>query len=233
MTCNQALPDWSFIPEDIRWAAETFDLLGWNSDEQIAQQLHTLGTKTTREQVRDRAEETLARFNRIDWEQPDCGEQLAATLAHLGSNARPQFLCRFGPEIKSLDALRYVMPQAHSGWNLAMGAWPNIDKSEWLNMWRTVAYCSDGEPAPRGPLRVYRGGDARDGMWLDWTTDPATAKRFAEIEPDASYRTIWETYVQPQHVLGRIKQHDEAEVIVDYEALAADKVAVRVTPLRP
>ena len=207
------------IPERLKgleWAMEGSDYLSvhaWGELADLPEEIRECwGGMGPIECIEMKVELVLAAFNDIDMDGVGAGRQLADLLVILGSNARPQFLVAYGHLISN-DALRYVMVDAHSGWNLhpIMGQGPSIDVDDWTDLWRRVEFVSDGAPEPSEPLKVYRGCKSSDVYGIEWTTDIAIAYKFAGIFEGGVYQTT----IDPLGVMGVIDCRGESEIVID------------------
>ncbi len=205
---------WREIPEEVRFAAEQFDLLGGDI-----------------EPVEARAAFVLENYAAIDMSASDAANKLLNVMRVLGSNARPQFLERIADELPD-TTLHAVLPSIHAGWNLALGARPMIDFDDWRELWIRVAFCSDGPPPPQETVVLYRGGTEEEGLWIDWTDDLAVARKFArDFTSPRLTPVIFEAEVDPVLVLGRVDGRGESEYIVDDVSLVDNVVDVKMHTL--
>lgn len=212
------------IPDKLRpytWAMEMFDFFGMDTDDNWREDM---GPSPSARIIK-RAELVLKRFYAIDWNNPDAGKDLNSAMMPLGSNAWPQFILTHYDEIP-FSALRHVMPHAHSGWNLAMGGGPLIDYDDWAEVWRDVAYVTDGPDKPTEPIEVWTGNDIANGPWIDWTTDIEIARKFANMARPGEGVGIWHATVSPEAILGRLDGRGESEVIVDIELVSYELAEV-------
>ena len=215
----------------VEWAMEGSDLLS----------VHSFGHLTTEElepvfgdmpgpieRIHLRVGLVLDAFLAIDMESPDAGRELSKAMVWLGSNAWPQFLVAYDDDI-SLAALRYVMPRAHSGWNISpfMGGGPlMMTVDQWLEVWRRAAFVTDGPEAPTEPLRVYRGCGIDDVFGLEWTTDLMVGAKFARAFDGGVYSTV----IEPEGVMGRIDDRGESEVVIDPDFIDHEITKMVVQP---
>ncbi len=204
------------------WAAEVFDLLMLGDGDEFSDWPEEMGL-SPEERINMRADYVIDAFNLIDMESPDAGKELEEAMMPLGSNAWPQFLI-WHREMISDEAIRYVMPHAHTGWNLAMGAGPMIDYDEWTQLWLEVAeggWISDGPERPTESLTVYTGNSLEIGPWIDWTTDKDIAIKFANMAQIDTKVGYWTAKIPPEIVLGSFEGRGESEIVINIDRLDA------------
>lgn len=117
-----------------------------------------------------------------------------------------------------VDHSALVQPVA-DGAPLILDIWSDLkfggaSTPDWVRMFKATGFVSDGAPAPKEPMTVYRG--SRLGSWrrMSWTLDRDCAHGFA-ARPDDGPGHIFRATVPPRHVLGIYKGRGESEVIVN------------------
>ncbi len=173
-----------------------------------------------RDKIIRRAGVVLEAFEKIEMKSPDAGKELNNALMPLGSNAWSQFILAYIDDI-STDAMRYVMPWAHAGWNMGIGG-PRINYDEWTDVWRDIQYLTDDKPKPTKPIVVYTGNRIDRGPWIDWTTDREVAVWFANMVPDGTPVGVWKTLAHPSVIMGRLDDRGESEVLIDIDLVEVE-----------
>lgn len=204
------------------WAAEVFDLMMLGDDDDFPAWPESMGP-SPEDRINNRARHVIEAFDLIDMDSPNAGKELNNAMTPLGSNAWPQFILRHR-DLISDEAIRYVMPHAHTGWNLAFGASPMIEYDDWAQLWREVAeggWITDGPKRPTESLTIYTGNTVKNGPWIDWTTDVDVAIRFANMALSGIEVGYWTSNIRPDLILGRFDNRGESEVVIDIDLLDA------------
>lgn len=106
-------------------------------------------------------------------------DTFAEAVIDVGRNNGPALLCDVYGQ-GAIDIAMYPGVVADV-WSSAEYPARSLDPDMWVELFEEAAYTHDGQPAPRPsrPVTLYRGciPDCRFGM--SWTTDMATARRFA------------------------------------------------------
>lgn len=95
-----------------------------------------------------------------------------------------------------------------------------IPRRQLVRMFEQAGWCTDvtdgdvPSPRPDIPLTLYRGVHLkRLAKGLSWTTDPSKAEWFARRFEHGGH--VYETTVQPEHLLARLTARGESEYVVN------------------
>lgn len=154
------------------------------------------------------------------------GDQLAVALYRVPGDDMPVLL-------DTLHRHRLITDQDLSG---VVGlAWSNAERPDlalghdrWRALFTAAGYTDDGRrvPRPTQPLRLYRGSVADRRTDWSWTDSRHVARTYAVGGfggrlPGA----IWTALVEPERLLARNTDRDEAEYVVDTTGLTISPVS--------
>ncbi|OXM50251.1 hypothetical protein CFP71_27850 [Amycolatopsis thailandensis] len=154
------------------------------------------------------------------------GDQLAIALYRVPGDDMPVLL----------DALhRHRLINDHNLSGVVGLAWSNAERPDlalsrdsWRTLFTAAGYTDDGRrvPRPTQPLRLYRGSVADRRTDWSWTGSRDIARTYAAGGfggrlPGA----IWTALVEPERLLARNNDRDEAEYVIDTRSLTIDPVS--------